>query len=199
MRAGQPTEDNPMRRFLSFILVLLVAACAAGPGVAPQQATTLPTRNLLGAGDPTRSAILQAAAAFRRPAALQGRPDAAARAIAMLEHLAVTIPADQTFRAFNPMVAVELAQGRDEFRRLLGIAPGAAPQAVINAMLATSEALGAGDRAAAARALPPGVAPDAAATLARLDALPDVPIATRGTARAQSELMDLDRPTQAGR
>jgi hypothetical protein len=184
-----------MRRILPLALAALLAACVAAP---PQPVTTLPSGYLFGAGDPTRGAILQASAAFARPAALHGRPDAAARAVMALEHIAVTVPNDQFYRGFNPLVFEELPRGRDEVRRLLGIAPGAAPQAVINALAAASDALRAGDRAAAARALPPDIAPDAAATLARLDALPAAPRAAWATARASAELTALDQQDDDG-
>lgn len=182
-----------MRPVLSLLLVLLVAACVAAPSAPPQQATALPSRHLFGAGDPTRGAILEAAFAFARPDALRGRPEAAARAVMALEHLAVAIPNDQMYRAFNPLVALELAAGRDDVRRLLGIAPGAPPQAVIDSLSAASEALRAGDRAGAARALGPAVASDAAATLVRLDAMPFSAAAARATARAQAELSAMDQ------
>jgi hypothetical protein len=180
-----------MRRILPFALAALLAGCVASPP--PQPLTTLPSGYLSGVGDPTRGAILQAAAAFARPAALHGRPDAAARAVMALEHIAVAVPNDQMYRAFNPLVALELARGRDEVRGLIGIAPGAAPQAVIDALAVASEALRAGDRARAARALPPAVAPDSARTLAALDALPPAPVAARAASWAQAELMALDR------
>ncbi|MFN6953863.1 MAG: hypothetical protein ACK4PG_03605 [Acetobacteraceae bacterium] len=179
-----------MRRILPIALAALLAACVAAP---PQPTTTLPSTHLFGAGDPTRGAILQASAAFARPSALHGRPDAAARAVMALEHIAVAVPQDQMYRGFSPLVSLELPRGRDEVRGLVGIAPAAEPQAVIDALSAASEALRAGDRAGAARALPRDVAPDAARTLAALDALPPTPVAGRATAMAYSELMALDR------
>ncbi|MCS6932318.1 MAG: hypothetical protein NZM27_08930, partial [Acetobacteraceae bacterium] len=162
-----------MRRILPIALAALAAACGAPP---PQQPpTTLPSGYLLGIGDPTRGAILEASAGFARPSALHGRPEAAARLVAALEHIAVAVPNDQMFRPFNPLVSLELPRARDEVRGLVGIAPAAPPQAVIDALYSASRALRAGDRAGAARALTPDVAPDAAATLARLNALPDAP------------------------
>jgi hypothetical protein len=179
-----------MRRILPIALSALLAACVAAP---TPPVTTLPSGYLAGIGDPTRGAILSAAAGFGRPAALHGRPDAAAQVVMALEHIAVAVPHDQMYRGFNPLVALELPRGRDEVRALLGIAPGAAPQAVIDALFAVSEALRAGDRARAARALSPDIAPDAARTLAALEALPVAPVAARATARAYSELMMLDQ------
>lgn len=183
--------ETAMRRLLPIALATTLAACVAAP--VPQPATTLPSGYLFGIGDPTRGAILEASAAFARPSALHGRPDAAARAVMALEHIAVTVPQDQMYRAFSPLVSLELPRGRDEVRGLLGIAPGAAPQAVIDALFAVSAALRAGDRAGAARALPPEIAPDASRTLAALDALPAAPLAALATARAYSELMALDQ------
>ncbi len=196
MRAGQPGEDTAMRPILSLMLALLVAACVAAP--APQPLTTLPSGYLFGAGDPTRGAILQASFAFARPARLHGRPDQAARAVMSLEHIAVAVPNDQSYRAFSPLVGVQLAQGRDEVRGLLGIAPDAPPQAVIDALSASAEALRGGDQAAAARALPRTVAPDPARTLAMLDRMPQAPIAAQATTAADAALRALDRSDDDG-
>lgn len=180
-----------MRRILPIALAALLAACVAAP--VPPPVATLPSGHLAGLGDPTRGAILAAAAGFGRPSALHGRPEAAARVVMALEHIAVAVPHDQMYRGFNPLVALELPRGRDEVRGLIGVSHGAAPQAVIDAMFAASEALRAGDRAGAARALPRDIAPDAARTLAALDALPAAPVAARATGMAYSELMMLDR------
>lgn len=189
-----------MRRILPILFTALLAACASDATLTPPPAqpttTTLPTGHLRGIGDPTRGAILAAAPAFARPAALRGRPADAARAVMALEHIAVMVPQDPAFRGFNPLVGVQLPQGRDEVRGLIGIAPGAAPQAVIDAMFAVSEALQAGDRAAALRALPAEVAPDPARTLAALDAMPRAPIAARATSAANRELT---APERSGR
>jgi hypothetical protein len=172
-----------MRRLLPITLAALLAACAADvapPAQPTTPTTTLPTAHLRGIGDPTRGAILATSPTFSRPARLRGRPADAALAVMAL-------------RGFNPLVGLQLAQGRDEVRGLIGIAPGAPPQAVIDAMFAASEALRARDRAAALRALSPEVAPDAARTLAALDAMPATPIAARATTAANTELRLLDQ------
>jgi|YNPMSStandDraft_1061717.scaffolds.fasta_scaffold43265_1 hypothetical protein len=189
-----------MRCALPIALAAVLAACVAAPSspVPPGGPTTLPSRHLFGIGDPTRGAILEAAFAFGRPRALHGRPEAAARAVAALEHIAATVPVDQLYRPFHPLVFEELPSGRDEVRRLLGIAPAAPPQAVIDAFSAAAEALREGDRTRALAALPPAVVPDPAATLARLAALPEAPTAALATARAQSELLALDRQDEDG-
>jgi hypothetical protein len=185
-----------MRAIPPLLLVLLLAGCVAAP--APQPLTTLPSGYLLGAGDPTRGAILQASFAFGRPSRLHGRPEQAARAVLSLEHIAVAVPNDQAYRAFSPLVGVQLARGRDEVRGLLGIAPEAPPQAVIDALSASAEALRVGDQAAAARALPRAVAPDAARTLAMLDRMPPAPVAAQATMAADAALRELDQSDDDG-
>jgi len=185
-----------MRRLLPITLAVLLAACAADvapPAQPTTPTTTLPTAHLRGIGDSTRGAILATSPTFSRPARLRGRPADAALAVMALEHIAVMVPIDPAFRGFNPLVGLQLAQGRDEVRGLIGIAPGAQPQAVIDAMFAASEALRARDRAAALRAFSPEVAPDAARTLAALDAMPATPIAARATTAANTELRLLDQ------
>ncbi len=125
--------------------LLLAAAGCAPPGPQPQQGfVSLPPDAVQGAGDPTRTAILNAAYAFGSPASLNGRPAEAARAVAQLEFLASEIPSGARWREFDPTVGLELRGARQEARAALGIAPEAPTQAVVDALLATSRALGAG-------------------------------------------------------
>ena len=146
-----------------------------------------------GAGDPTRAAILNAAYVFGSPASLNGRPAGAARAVAQLEYLASEIPSGARWREFDPTVGLALRGARQGARAVLGIAPVASPQALVDAFFAASRALGAGGGAAAQRLLAPHVFPNGPQTLQRLSSLPPLPAVSRATSRAAAELDRVDR------
>lgn len=184
-----------MRRFGPLVLLLLppLLGCAAPmPSAGPN--AELPVDTVAGAGDPTRSAILNTAYVFAAPTSVHGQPAAAARAVAQLEYLAVEIPGGPRWVGVNPVVGVELGRARAEARGLLGIASDAPPQAVIEGLYAAGRALRAGDGATAERSLNPHIfTAGPAATLRRLAALPPMPRANFATSLAQSEMYRLDR------
>ncbi len=183
-------------RGLLVALPLLVGSCA-GVG-APIPSAVLPPDAVEGAGDPTRAAIINTAYAFNAPASLAGRPDEAARAVANYEHLAVEIPTGPRWVAFSPLVGLELQRGLEEVRNAVGVAPGAPPQPVVDALYAASRALRAGDTEAARRPLSPPLFPAGGeATLARLAALPPLPRAGFAAAFAAREMNRQD--SQDGR
>lgn len=181
-----------MKRSL-FLALPLLAACS-GPILTapPGEWASLPRDAVVGAGDPTRSAVLTTSAVFgdRTPAA--GQPAAAARAIAQMEFLAVTLPSNDTFANASPTLMPELATARREWRGVLDIAPGAPPQAIIDSLYMAGRALDAGQREAAASALPPAIfRRGGAATLTQLAALPNMPSTAAATATAQQALRTL--------
>ena len=180
-------------RCASAALLLAAVGCApAGPR--PQHGfVSLPSDAVQGAGDPTRTAILNAAYVFGSPASLNGRPAEAARAVAQLEYLASEIPSGARWREFDPTVGLALQGARQEARAALGIAREAPTQAVVDALFATSRALGAGDGWAAQRLLAPPAFPNGPRTLERLSSLPPLPAANRATSRAAAELDRVDR------
>lgn len=171
--------------------VLLAAAgagCTPGPSFSPQDWVSLPPDAVVGAGDPTRAAILNTAYAYGNPASLAGRPAEAAVAVAQLDYLASEIPFGARWREFDPTVGLLLRRARDEVRSYVGVSPAAAPQAVIDAFYGTSRALRANDAAAAERILAPPVVPNSRQALAHLSAMPLLPIANQATVRAAQEL-----------
>ena len=171
----------------------LATACTPAPNYTPQDWVTLPPDAVVGAGDPTRSAILNTAYAYGNPASLAGRPAEAAVAVAQLDYLASEITFGPRWREFDPTVGLLLRQARQEVRDYVGISQNAAPQVVIDTMYAVSRALRVGDTAAAQRILAPPVFPNAQLTLAHLSAMPLLPTANQATARAQQELDRMDR------
>ncbi len=198
--AEAPAERIERRgsRVLRGLLVALPLLCGcAGPGV-PLPSAVLPPDAVGGAGDPTRAAIINTAYAFGSPASLAGRPDEAARAVANYEHLAVEIPTGPRWVAFSPLVGLELRRGLEDVRNAVGIAPGAPPQPVVDALYAASQALRAGDAEAARRALAPPVFPAGGdATLARLAAQPPLPRAAFAASFTAREMNRTD--SQDGR
>ena len=165
-----------------------LAACTPGPNYSPQDWVSLPPDAVVGAGDPTRSAIINTAYAFGTPASLAGRPAEAAVAAAQLDYMASEITFGPRWREFDPTVGLLLQRARQEVRNYVGISQEAAPQAVIDAFYGTSRALRANDTAAAERILAPPVVPNARQALGHLTAMPLLPTANQATARAAQEL-----------
>ncbi|MBB3898637.1 hypothetical protein [Roseococcus suduntuyensis] len=183
------------RRALIMLLPLALAACA---GVTPPETATMPSNYLLGAGDPTRGAIFAASGTFARPGQLQGRPAAAARALANMEYITVALPQDQLMSIrLDGMTELQLLAARREWRAALGVAEAAPAQGVIDGLLAASAALSANEpgRAGAALASPAFTAgPEA--TLGRLAALPPLPQTARAAEMAR---LSLDRQIEVPR
>lgn len=175
-------------KLLGALLLATLAGCAQHPAGQPIAYATLPGDAVVGAGDPTRAAIVSTAYVFGTPSAVAGRPDAAARAVAELEYLATEIPTGPRWREWDPTIAPQLVAARDEVRAALGIAPDAPPQAVVDTLFAASRALRQGDAAAAQRSLSAPFYANGAETLTRLASLPPLPAANVATSRAASEL-----------
>ncbi len=179
-------RHRPVRVLAVAALAACLGACAARP---PAPWASLPGDSILGAGDPTRAAIITTAYAFGAGSVLAARPGEAAEAVARLEYLSIEIPTGARWIAFNPLAGVMLQQGAAKARRALAVAPGAPPQAVIDGLFAVRRALVAGDTAAAEAALDPAVfTAGGAATLTRLAALPANPEAAAGARFAQYDM-----------
>jgi hypothetical protein len=177
----------PRRNVLT---LLLATGCAPLAPSAPAEFATLPQAGRpVGAGDPTRAAILSSSYAFGRPSSLQGNPVAAARALGQLEYLTAELGSGGAWRDMDPLVSVELRQAREESRAALGFRREASAQVAVDALFGASEALRGNNRAAALAALAPLARPGGAeAALARLAALPPLPRAASATARARDAL-----------
>lgn len=175
------------------LLAGLAAGCTPAPNYSPRDWVTLPPDAVQGAGDPTRSAILNTAYAYGTPASLAGRPAEAAVAVAQLDYLASEIPYGPRWREFDPTVGLLLQRARQEVRGYVGISQDAAPQAVIDALYNASRALRANDGPAAERLLAPPLFPNARQTLGHLTAMPLLPTANQATTRAAQELDRMGR------
>jgi hypothetical protein len=149
-----------------------LGACAQPGGPSP----TLPAGLTPAASvtDPAVTVGNDVQAFFSRPR--PNEPAAAARAIAELEWLAVTMPSNPSFMGDVGNWAGQLMQGRNEARNAIGVPLNAPGQPVINGLASAARALEAGDSAAVARALPPAVFPlGPTQTVARLSAPPQAP------------------------
>lgn len=155
-----------------------------GCGPLPPSAT-LPRDSVQGGTEPTRGAIISSAFAFNNPGGLSD-PAVAARALANVEFLAVSLPYDVRY-SFAPIMQIQMAAAREEVHAALGIAPDASPQAVVDGLYGVSRALENLDAAAAERALSPAAFPDRLGTLRRIAALGPLPRAAEATAMAERE------------
>lgn len=178
-------------RFGLGLLLLLAAGCAElqRPPTAPPPADLVE-----GAADPARAVIGAAQAAFAdRGRALEGRPEAAARAAAQLEFLAAELSRDPRFAVFPEAVRRDVALARMELRDALGVAEAVPGDRVVAALLRAARALRAGDAAAAAAALPaPVFLPGGERSVARLGTLGPLPQAAIATGNAAREEARLD-------
>lgn len=172
--------------FRSALLALpLLAACAALP---PGETASLPRDAVIGAGDPTRTAVFTTSSVFAQAHPAAGRPAEAARAIAQMEFLAVDLPQNQSFTMASGTLAPQLRTARREWRSALDIAPEAPAQPVINALYAASRAIESGQGDAAA-ALPSSIfRKGGAATIAQLAALPPLPNTASASVTAQQTI-----------
>lgn len=171
---------------LTLLALPFLVACAAQP---PADTARLPRDAVLGAGDPARSAVFSTNAVFSERSPAAGHPAEAARAIAQMEFLAVDLPQNNTLSSPSPTLVPELATARREWREVLGIAPDAPAQPVINALFAAGRALDAGQAEAAAAALPSSIfRKGGAATVSQLAALPRLPRTAMAAATAQQSL-----------
>ncbi len=176
-----------MLRKTLLALPLLAAACGTSPFTPPADTAALPRDAIVGAGDPSRSAIISTSAALGRQQRLD--PAGAARTIAQMEFLAVDLPQNVTLYNASSTLEPQFRAARREWRSALDIAPDAPAQPVINALYSAGRALDAGQRDAAAAALPPTLfRQGGAATLARLAALPPLPQSASAAATAQQAL-----------
>jgi hypothetical protein len=169
-------------------IAVALAGCAAI--TPPPDTAVLPSwAPLAWQGDFT--AILHAQWAWADPSRMRGLPAQGALAVAEVDYLAGELSSNPQWVALSPFAKLRMLQARVDVRRVLGIAPEASSQSVVDAMLATEAAIGAGDRQ---RALTYLAAPiftlGPEQTLALLGALPYVQAANIATAMtAESPLL----------
>jgi hypothetical protein len=170
-----------MRRCLIWACVVVLAGCTA-----PVDTARMP--QVSGLGGPSNS-ILYTAWAFASPARIRNDPASAARAVAALDYLGGVLNTDINWSSQAPLIGSEMLHAREAVRQVLGIAPTAPSQEVVNSMVSVSLFLGSGDRAAALQTLSAPIftlGPER--TLAVLTDMPAVRVANIATQHAEGAL-----------
>jgi hypothetical protein len=137
-------------RLIAVLAALTLAACTAA--TPPPDSAPLPF-GTFGLLDNDVGAANLASWAFASPARTRNDPVDAARACAAIDFLAGELSSNPRWVTLSPLTKREMLQARADVRRVLGIAPDAPSQAVVNALLQFAAALQAGDQQAAMRAL----------------------------------------------
>ncbi len=171
-------------------LTLLAALVAAGCGAQTTYDVAIMPRTP--AGTPVMSdqgAVGLSSYALGNRASLRSQPGEAARAVAAIDYLAGALYENPHWTGIPAVHKINMEQGRQEVRGVLGVAPGTPSQIVVNDLIAAAQAFDAGDLAAARAALPPSVftlGPDQ--TVALLSNLPPLPAANVAAQRVNNDL-----------
>jgi len=143
-----------------------------------------------GFADPA-NAIQYSAWAFALPSRTANNPVAAATAVAALDYVAGQLNTNPAWRSGSPIINAEMLRAREAVRRVLGVAPDATSQQVVNSMVIVSNDLQQGNRSGALNALgPPVYTLGPEQTLAVLTNLPHIQAANVATSHALSALSD---------
>ncbi len=162
----------------STISTMLAATLLAGcTGMASLQTDTaiMPENQYGGPAMNQNDAIAVASWALKDPATTRGNPELAARAIAAEDWLAGQTQLTPDFGDYAPVNEVFWGELRRQVRASVGIAPGASSQTVVNALIATADALKAGAPNPAANLQPPTFTLGPDGTLKALTNLPPFP------------------------
>lgn len=178
------------------IALLATATLVAGCGILP---ITVADTARLAPGqfgtslDPDVPAVYLAQWAFADPARTAGHPIEGARAVAAMDYVAGELNTSPRWANIPATVQLQLLRGRADVRRVIGVAPGASSQAVVDQLTIAADALAHADESAALRQLgAPTFDVPARTVLARLTNLPYVPEANYATMRAANSLFRPD-------
>ena len=169
-----------------FAACLAVAACGA---IKPPPSTAqLPPFFFGTLGDNDIGAINQAAYLLGSPDRTRNNPVAGLQAAIAVEYLGGALNSQPRWFEMSPITKMDMLQGREEYRRLLGIKPGTPSQLVVNAEIWAMWNLMHGNIAAAEHVLSgPIFTQPPQQTLAVLINLPYVPAARVATASAEMQ------------
>ncbi len=170
-------------RFGTLACFLAMAACTTAAHV---DTAAMPAG--LGLGDPA-NAIQYSAWAFAAPARTSGDPASAARAVAALDYVAGQLNTSPAWRSGSPIINAQMLRAREAVRQVLGVAPAATSQQVVDTMAAVSLELAGNNRAAAVHTLATPIytfGPEQ--TFALLANLPFIHTANIATAQAAGAL-----------
>ena len=192
-RAASATK---LARARAVLIALLLSACAGLQPFVPDTARLRPDTFGFGALDADVYAVQQAQWAFADPGRTFGRPLEAARASAAMDYIAGQLNTSPRWANISAITKMQLLEGREELRRALGIRPGVPSQAVVDTLAGISNALIAGDQAAAYNlANAPIFEAPGEPVMARLSNMPYLRMANVSTMRAANELF---RPSGGG-
>jgi hypothetical protein len=173
-------------RSLLFLLGCVPAACGVVTAPTPVDSAHVRPGVFGSTGDNDLAGIGLAAWAFAEPNRTHGRPADAALAAASLEYAAGELSTSPRWDKISSNTKQQMLRARLDLRRVLGVAPGATSQEVVDALLGASGALRAGDTDAAEAALsPPVFIGSGAETLQALNDLPYLQVANVATSAAQ--------------
>jgi hypothetical protein len=137
-------------RFGVILGCLLLAACAAA--TPPPDTARLP-QGTFGLADNDVGAANLASSAFASARRIRDNPVDAARAAAAVDYLAGQLSSSPRWLSISPLIKQQMLQARTDVRKVLGIAPDASSQAVVNALLQFADAWQAGTQSSAIQAL----------------------------------------------
>ncbi len=104
-----------------------------------------------------QGAIELSSYALGSPGRTAGDPAEAARALAAVDYLAGALYSNPHWTGFPAITKIQMVQGRDEVRALLGVPPGTPSQVVVDGLIRASTAFDARNIAGAEAALPASV------------------------------------------
>ena len=131
-----------------------------------------------------------AAWAFSWSSNTHNRPIQAARAVAAVDYLAGELSSNPRWIGVSPFVTMQMLQARTEVRNVIGIAPGARSQVVVDSLARYAAALqgGAPPAQAEQNLANPSFTLGAPMTVAKLENLPFMSVTNVATQRAASAL-----------
>jgi hypothetical protein len=136
-------------RIIAVLACVTLAACT----VTPPPSTAQLSPGTFGLFDNDVAAINLASSAFASPSRTRNNPADAARACAAIDYLAGELSSNPRWITVSPLTRQEMLRARADMRRVLGIAPDAPSQAVVDALLQFAAAWQAANQQAALQAL----------------------------------------------
>jgi len=173
-------------RFGVILGCLLLAACTAA--TPPPDTARLPP-GTFGLADNDVGAANLASAAFASSNRTRNNPVDAARAAAAVDYLAGQLSSSPRWLSISPLIKQQMLQARTDVRRVLGVAPDASSQAVVNALLQFAASWQAGNQSGAIQALgAPVFTLSPTQTQEVLSNMPPIPSANTATMNAASAM-----------
>src|SRR5271166_4126929 len=143
--------ETVMRRAAVLACVALLSGCALA--TPPPDTARVPAGAFGGFTDPDTAAMNLAQWAWADPSRTRNDPVDGARAVAAVDYLGGELTTGPRWVYMDPIIPVQMQQARAALRKIVGIAPNASSQAVVNSLLAFAGAYDAGNRPAALAAL----------------------------------------------